>query len=403
MRHLKSKLLRTIGGSLVCAVVVAATPLPAAAQCGGSFSAWLADFRQEAASLGVSERVINSALNGVSPSQTVLNRDRKQGVFAQSFLQFSSRMVAQYRLDQGRANLKKYKSLFSQIEDQFGVPGPVIAGFWGLETDYGGNTGDFPTIRALATLAHDCRRPELFRPQLMDALRLADAGDLAIAEMRGAWAGELGQMQFLPSDYFERAVDYDGDGRRNLIRSTPDALASTANVLAEFGWHRGEPWLQEVRVPDNLPWDQADLAIRHPRSQWVDWGVRPVSGKLPADQTPTALILPMGRNGPAFLAYRNFDVYLKWNQSFVYSTTAAYFATRLAGTTRVSAGKATVTPLSLQQTKQLQEILASRGYDVGKIDGVIGARTRAAVKDAQLKLGMPADSYPTSKLLARLK
>ncbi|MHA1189436.1 MAG: lytic murein transglycosylase, partial [Alphaproteobacteria bacterium] len=327
----------------------------------------------------------------------------KQGVFAQSFLQFSNRMVAQYRLDQGRANLKKYKSLFADIENQYGVPGPVIAGFWGLETDYGGNTGDFPTIRALATLAHDCRRPELFRPQLMDALRLADVGDLAIAEMKGAWAGELGQMQFLPSDYFESAVDYDGDGRRNLIRSTPDALASTANVLASFGWHRGEPWLQEVRVPDNLPWDQADLAIRLPRSQWVKWGVRAASGKLPADQTPTALILPMGRNGPAFLAYRNFDIYLKWNRSFVYSTTAAYFATRLAGTTKVSAGKAKVTPLSLRQTKQLQEILAGRGYDVGKIDGVIGARTRAAVKDAQMKLGMPADSYPTPTLLARLR
>ncbi len=388
---------------LIACIIVTATASPATAQCGNSFSAWLDGFRQEAAGAGVSKHTIDSALSGVAPSQTVINRDRKQGVFAQSFLKFSSRMVAQYRLDQGRANLKKHKSLFARIEQEYGVPGPVISGFWGLETDFGANTGDFPTIRALATLAHDCRRPELFRPQLMDALRLIDNGDLGVHEMRGAWAGELGQMQFLPSDYYESAVDYDGDGRRNLIRSAPDALASTANVLARFGWRRGEPWLQEVRIPDTLPWDQADLAIRHPRSQWVAWGVKPAYGKLPADALPSALLLPMGRNGPAFLAYPNFDVYLNWNQSLVYSTTAAYFATRLAGAPKVGRGRAEVTPLSLQQTKQLQTILVDRGYDVGKIDGVIGARTRAAVKDVQKKLGLPADSYPTPGLLARLQ
>ena len=156
-------------------------------------------------------------------------------------------------------------------------------------------------------------------------------------------------------------------------------------------------------MPENLPWDQADLAIRHPRAQWVAWGVRPAWGDLPADDFAAALLLPMGKNGPAFLAYPNFDIYLEWNQSLVYATTAAYFATRLAGAPKVGRGRAEVTPLTLQQTKQLQQILVGQGYDVGKIDGVIGARTRAAVKDVQLKLGLPADSYPTPQLLARLR
>jgi len=174
--------------------------------------------------------------------------------------------------------------------------------------------------------------------------------------------------------------------------------------MMHLGWRRGEPWLQEVHVPDNLPWEQADIAIKLPRSQWVQWGVRAAHGDpLPADNLPASLLLPMGLNGPAFLAYSNFDVYLEWNNSLVYSTTAAYFATRLAGAPRVGRGKAAVNSLNASQTKQLQTILANAGYDVGKIDGIIGAQTRAAVKDVQLRLGMPADSYPTVELLSQIQ
>jgi lytic murein transglycosylase len=294
--------------------------------------------------------------------------------------------------------------VFERIEQQFGVPGPVLSSFWGLETDFGANIGKGPTLISLATLAYDCRRPQLFHDQLIAALKIIDRGDLSPGEMRGPWAGELGQVQFLPMHYVEYGVDFDNDGRIDMLRSSPDALASAANYMMHLGWRRGEPWLQEVQVPNELPWEQADIAIKLPRAQWVQWGVAAAHGAaLPADNLPASLLLPMGRNGPAFLAYPNFDVYLEWNESLVYSTTAAYFATRLAGAPRVGRGKAPVNSLNASQTKQLQTVLAKAGYNVGKIDGIIGAQTRAAVKDVQLRLGLPADSYPTTELLSRVR
>lgn len=369
----------------------------------GSFEGWLKSFRSEAANSGISQNAIAAGLNGIRFDPAIVKKDRAQGVFSQTFLEFSDRMVAQYRLDQGRANLKKYKSVFDRIEQKYGVPGAVISSFWGLETDFGANIGDGPTLISLATLAYDCRRPDLFRKQLLAALVIIDRGDLRAGDMRGPWAGELGQLQFLPMHYVEFGVDFDGDGHINLLKSSPDALASAANYMAHLGWRGGEPWLQEVHVPNELPWEQADIAIKLPRSQWVQWGVKAAHGNaLPSDNLPASLLLPMGRNGPAFLTYRNFDVYLEWNNSLVYSTTAAYFATRLAGAPRVGRGKAAVASLNLAQTKQLQAALAKRGYDVGKIDGIIGAQTREAVKDVQLRLGLPADSYPTVDLLSRL-
>jgi lytic murein transglycosylase len=368
----------------------------------GDFASWLNDFAREAVASGVSERAVRAGLSGVAYQPSVVKRDRAQGVFSQSFLEFSGRMVAQYRLDGGRQRIQKHAKLFADVEARYGTPAPVITAFWGLETDFGANTGDFPTLSSLATLAYDCRRPEKFRPQLLDALRLIDRGDLNAQDMKGAWAGELGQLQFLPSDYARDAVDFDGDGRRNLIGSTPDAIASAAALLVHHGWRRGEPWLEEVVVPADLPWDQADLDIRHPRSQWAAWGVRRRDGALPADGFPAALVLPMGRLGPAFLAYPNFDVYLKWNQSLVYTLTAAYFATRLAGAPKVGPGRGQPPVMSLAEIKDLQTRLARAGYDVGRIDGIIGANTRAAIKSVQIKNGLPADSYPTPELLRRL-
>src|SRR6185295_17119754 len=226
-------------------------------------------------------------------------------------------------------------ALFSRVEKEFGVPAPILTAFWGLESDFGKNTGKSNVFAAITTLAYDCRRPDYFRPQLFDALRIVQRGDLTIDEMQGGdWAGELGAMQFTASDYYKYAVDYDGDGRRNLVKSTPDTIASAANFLKNLGWKRGEPWLEEVRLTRDLPWDQADLAIQHPRSQWTAWGVRSAHGTLPADGMKASLLLPMGRRGPAFLAYDNFQVLLGWNSSMVYVTTVAYFATRLAGAPR---------------------------------------------------------------------
>lgn len=395
--------------SILVATLVAGAMLtsPALAQkCHpeGSFKAWLKSFEREAAASGISNNAIKAGLRGIRFDPAIVRKDRAQGVFSQTFLKFSDRMVAQYRLDQGKRNLGKFKSMFSGIEQQFGVPGPVLSSFWGLETDFGANIGDGPTLNSLATLAYDCRRPDLFREQLLAALKIIDRGDLKPNEMRGPWAGELGQLQFLPMHYIEFGVDADRDGRVNLLKSSPDALSSAAKFMEHLGWRRDEPWLQEVTVPKQLPWDQADIAIKHPRSQWVDWGVKSAHGDaLQKDNLPASLLLPMGRNGPAFLAYRNFDIYLEWNGSLVYSTTAAYFATRLAGAPRVGRGRGTVDSLSVGQIKQLQNILVKRGYDVGKVDGIIGKLTRAAVKDVQMQLGLPADSYPTTSLLSKLR
>jgi lytic murein transglycosylase len=405
-RPLSMKQSRSCLGLAVALAAIALSAGQVRAACPGpeGFGAWLQNFKQEAAAQGISPKIISAALDGVTYDPRVVARDRGQQVFAQSFLQFSDRMVAKYRLDHGAINLKKNAALFDRIKQEFGVPGPVIVAFWGLETDFGANVGDMPTFRSLATMAYDCRRPEKFREQLMSALRIVQRGDLTPKQMIGPWAGELGHTQFLPSVYDQYAVDYDGDGRRDLLKSVPDAMASTANYLRGIGWRAGEPWLEEVKVPGQLPWDQADISIKHPRSFWANQGVTYANGKsLPADALPASLLLPMGRNGPAFLAYPNFDIYLEWNRSLVYSTTAGYFATGLAGAPPLSRGRAPVEPFGLAETKELQHLLTKRGLDVGKIDGIIGEQTRAAVRTVQAQYGLPADSYPTMELLQALR
>jgi hypothetical protein len=199
-------------------------------------------------------------------------------------------------------------------------------------------------------------------------------------------------------------VDYDGDGRRDLIHSADDVIGSTANYIATgLKWKRGEPWLQEVHVSGNVPWDQADLTIKHPRSQWAAWGVTYADGKpLPNDKLQASLLLPMGRHGPAFLAYENFGAYTEWNNSLIYSTTAAYLATRIAGAAPMKKPSAQVAQLPFAEIKQLQQLLVRAGYDVGKVDGVLGQQTRTAVKAIQIKYGLPADSWPTAELLAKM-
>jgi lytic murein transglycosylase len=385
---------------------------PANANCKntGRFEPWLAAFRKDAIAEGISPATVSAALDDVTLDPGVIARDRKQSIFASSFLSFSDRLISGGRIKAGQARLKQHRELFARVEKDYGVPGAVIAGLWALESDYGASMGKLPVVRALATLAYDCRRGEKFRAELMDTLRIIDHGDLQPSEMIGSWAGELGQTQFLASHYLKHAVDYDGDGKRNLIASVPDVIASTANFLKHLGWRAGEPWLQEVRVPQadrgKLPWDQADLAIKHPVSKWAAWGVTlPDGTALPKDgDLPASLLLPMGRNGPAFLAYQNFEVYLQWNSSLVYCITVSYLGTRLAGAPPMHRGADKDIPvLSYEEIKELQRLLVQRGYDVGEVDGKLGAASRAAVKAMQLKLGLPADSYPTPELLERLR
>jgi lytic murein transglycosylase len=391
--------------AFVClaAVVLAGTARAAPCRTGGPYDKWLADFEREAMAQGISQQTIAVAAPYLTYDQRIVNIDRGQRVFTQTFLEFSDRMAAAYRIQRGAALIKTYAPVFERIDKQFGVPGPVIVAFWGLESDFGANMGNYRTLSSIASLAYDCRRADRFRAQLLDALRLIQRGDLRPQDMIGSWAGELGQTQMMPSEYFQYAVDYDGDGTRNLLRGVPDVIASTANYLVGLGWRRGEPWLTEVRVGANTPWDQADLDIKLPRAKWAAYGLTLADGRpLPADDLPASLLLPMGRLGPAFLVYQNFQVYLQWNNALVYSTTAAYLATRVAGAPPLHRGNPPP-PLPFGDIKAMQAALARAGYDVGAIDGFLGLKTRQAVKAMQTKYGLPADSYPTAELLTRMR
>lgn len=393
MRYLTAAFL---GISLVCSTTVQA-------ECSSpSFNEWLMAFKAEATSTGLKPALLDSILADLKPDATVIQRDRSQQVFAQDFLTFASKKVSANRLGLGKAHLNKQAGLFKRIEQAYGVPAPVLAALWGLETDFGAVNGDFPTLRSLLTLAYDCRRPELFRPELLGALQLVQKGDLKPAQMRGAWAGEIGQLQFLASRYDQYAVDFDGDGRRDLIHSSADALASGANMLKASGWRAGEPWLQEVKVPAKMDWSLARLDNKLPLEDWATQGVSDADGSPLSGNGSAALLLPMGRNGPAFLAYPNFDVFLQWNESTVYSATAGYFASRLAGAPAMRKGNAPVAVLSAAQIKQLQANLQAQGQTISKVDGIIGEETRQAVRQVQQKLGLPVDGYPDPELLARL-
>jgi lytic murein transglycosylase len=389
--------------ALLAAALLGGSAHAAPCRTGGPYNQWLADFEREAMTQGVSQRTIGVAAPFLTYDQRIVNIDKGQRVFTQTFQEFSDRMAAAYRIQSGAAKIKAYAPVFARIDQQYGVPAPVIVAFWALESDFGANMGNYHSLSSIASLAYDCRRADRFRGQLLDGLRLIERGDLRPEEMIGSWAGELGQTQMMPSEYYQYAVDYDGDGKRNLLRSAPDVLASTANYLVGLGWKRGEPWLTEVRVPAAMPWDQADLDIKLPRAKWSSFGVTLADGKpLPADNVPASLLLPMGRLGPAFLVYKNFDIYLQWNNSLVYSTTAAYLATRIAGAPPMHRGSPPPA-LAFADVKAMQEMLAHAGYNVGAIDGFLGLKTRQAVKATQQKYGLPADSYPTTELLARMR
>jgi lytic murein transglycosylase len=392
--------------TIAAALLAGAAPALAQENCRntGAFDRWLADFKREAMAQKISQTAINAASPYLVLDQRIINIDRGQRFFAQTFLEFSGKMVPASRIQNGVAKMKQYQAVFAREDKDFGVPASVISAFWGLESDFGSGQGKDQAIKSLATLAYDCRRSEMFRGHLFDALRLIERGDLQASEMIGSWAGELGQTQMMPSEYLKNAVDYDGDGHRNLIKSVPDVIGSTGKYLVHLGWKRGEPWLQEVKVPANLPWQEADLSIQHPRSHWAGLGVTRADGRsLPNDNLPSSLVLPMGRFGPAFLAFNNFQAYLQWNQSLMYSLTAAYYATRLDGAPPMQRGSANIPKISFEETRELQQILQRRGYDVGRIDGVLGLKSRTAVREIQVKVGLPADSWPTTELMQRLR
>ena len=382
---------------LAALLATLATPL-AAQDCGGDLSAFKAELRAEAIADGIPAAAADRFLAAAAIDPSVLQADRAQGVFQLDFITFSRRLISADRIARGRAMADRHAKTFDRIAQDYGVPRGVLLAFWAFETDYGAIQGDFNTRDALFTLAHDCRRPDLFRPELLAAMSLYARGDFDLGTT-GAWAGEVGQVQMLPGDIIAHGLDGDGDGHIDLKGSAPDALMSAANLLSALGWQAGQPALAEITVPDTLDW--AKTGLNHPASA-ADWQARGVAGRnAPLADLPGAVVLPMGRHGPAFMAYPNFEVYFDWNQSFTYVLTAAYFATRLDGAPVYDAGNPDP-GLSGDQMIALQDKLAARGHDVGGSDGILGEKTREAVQVEQQRLGLPADAWPTAELLSRL-
>ena len=372
-----------------------------AQSCGGSFARFVDELKTEALANGYSDEVVDQFFGSVQQDPKVISADRTQGIFQMPFIDFSRRLISQNRLNAGTRNSEKWDSVFDRVEREYGVSRGVLLAFWAFETDFGAVQGNFNTVNALVTLSHDCRRPDLFRPQVFAALELFRRGDINPQQTTGAWAGEIGMVQMLPEDILQNGVDGDGDGKVSLKTSAPDALLSGANLLKSLGWRAGEPWMQEVTLPADFDWSQTGLNGWRPVTEWMALGARPRSGALLSETLDAAVLLPQGRLGPAFLVYPNYTVFFEWNQSFIYVTTAAYFATRLEGEPVYQPGNPTQ-GLNEAQMKALQQKLTERGYDVGGIDGILGAKTRSAVQLEQKRLGLPADAWPTRELLNAL-
>lgn len=380
---------------------ILAAPVAAQSGCGGSWSNFIDGLRSEAVRNGLPTSTADSFFSRLRQDPEVMRRDGAQGFFMRPFVDFSQRLISQSRLDRARQLLQQQSGLFQTAQRNYGVSPGVMLAFLAFETDFGAFQGDINTANALATLAHNCRRPELFRPQILAFAELYRRGELDPATTTGAWAGEIGMVQMLPRDILNLGVDGDGDGHVDVRGSMADSVLTGAALLQYHGWQPNQPWLQEVAIPANLDLSRTGLRTQMSVSDWARMGVQPRHGSLPSGGLRASVILPQGHRGPAFMIFDNFRVLFEWNQSFTYVVTAAYFATRIEGAPVYTVGNPEE-GLDQNQMRRLQQALQSRGFDVGGIDGILGSGTRAAVQDVQQQLGLPADGWPTPALLNRL-
>lgn len=367
------------------------------------FDACLADLGEHARGRGISPAVVDRGLAGVEPQPRVIELDRSQPEFVATFSDYYQRSVTEQRVERGRALLEKHRELLERIYRDYGVPPRYLVAFWGLETNYGAFFGRMPVLDSLATLACDERRSAFFTEQLIAALRILDEGAISPRRMEGSWAGAMGHVQFLPSVFLQYAVDYDGDGRRDLWGSLPDAMASAANYLSSIGWETGWRWGREVELPDGFPYELAGYEQKRSLSEWRELGVRDAWGRtLPRGDTEAALLVPSGHEGPAFLVYSNFSVIMKWNRSQYYALAVGRMADRLAGASALVRQPPDGPRLRREQVIALQERLNEKGYDSGPVDGLPGPMTRSAIRRFQQERGMVADGYPSETVLSEL-
>ena len=396
-----------LAGSVLAGSVLAAekTSAEGAAEETQPFESWLAAFRQEAAAAGIGAQTLDDALDGVAPIARVIELDRRQPEFTRTFWTYLGNRVTEARIEHGREMLAKHRARLDRVARRHGVPAHYLVSFWGMETNFGRHLGSFPVIDSLATLAHDPRRSDFFRAELLDALRIVDGGHIGSKAMKGSWAGAMGHMQFLPSTFVNHAVDADGDGRKDIWNSLDDAFASGANYLSDMGWKADERWGREVRLPEDFEWTLASLRTRKTLDAWAALGVRRADGgALPTPEGMRgSLVLPQGHEGPAFLVYDNFRAILNWNRSVNYAVAVGHLADRLVGQPALKTGRDVPNePLSREAVVDLQKSLNRNGFDAGDPDGLPGPQTRAAIRRFQKAAGHPADGHPAPGVLEQL-
>lgn len=371
-----------------------------------TFSEWLMQFRGESLSRGITSSTFDAAFAGVTPDPTVVAADRSQPEFTRPVWEYLDGALSSQRVNKGQQLLQQHADTLRQIEQLYGVDREILVAVWGMESNFGSIMGSKSVIRSLATLAHEGRRPTFAHDQLFAALQILQRGDITPDRMIGSWAGAMGQTQFMPTTYNTHAVDFDGDGRRDIWGSAPDALASAAHYLQASGWRNGLPWGMEVRLPQGFDYAQAEDSNRKPIREWQSLGVAPAGvwpNRLSADET-ASLLIPAGHRGPAFLVTSNFRAILRYNNSSSYALAISLLAARLNGGGQiVGEWPKGDQPLSRSERIELQQRLTDVGLEPGAADSIIGANTRKAIRSYQQRLGWPADGYPNHDLLNALR
>lgn len=372
-----------------------------------TFAEWQAAFRIDALAAGISPELFDRAFANVTPDMSVIRADRSQPEFARPVWEYLDGALSAVRVRKGQGLLYQYADILQSIEQRYGVDRQALVAVWGMESNFGSFQGDKSVIQSLATLAYEGRRPGFAHSQLLAALQILQQGDIEPEKMLGSWAGAMGQTQFIPTTYNTHAVDFDGDGRRDIWGSPADALASTAHYLQSSGWQKGQPWGFEVQLADGFDYALADGSIRKTVTEWMQLGLKlPNGASVPAgsEQLSAALLLPAGYRGPAFLILDNFRAILKYNNSSSYALAVSLLSERFSGTGLISGEwPKDDLPLSRSERIELQNLLSANNYEAGTADGIIGANTRKAIRTAQQSFGWPADGYPTHKLLESLR
>ncbi len=367
------------------------------------FSSCLAALRGEATGRGISAQTFDAAMKGVEPDPSVLESMDAQPEFKIPIWDYLAALVDDQRIAEGQANLERWASVLDAAESRFGVDRHFIVAVWGVESDFGKQLGGRPLVRSLATGACEGRRQKFFRDELMATLRILQSGDMPAEALRGSWAGAFGQTQFMPTTYQRLAVDFDGDGRRDIVGSVPDALGSTANFLKKAGWAKGQPWGYEVRLPAAYA-GPSGRGNRQDIAQWSGLGITTIDGQPLRASGPAALLLPAGAKGPAFIVFGNFNAIYSYNAAESYALAIAHLADRLRGGTAFRTAWPTDDPgISRAQRRELQTRLSERGFDIGTADGAIGPRTRTAIRAFQASAGLPQDGRAGMKVLDALK